>query len=229
MNINDILAAVVDSLPMAVGVALSPLPVAAVLVMLLTARAAANSRAFLFGWVLGILSVGSIVFLVPGLETSRGEPTALSGLIKMVLGVLLLVLGVRAWIQRPKPADEVETPKLLTKIENLAVPQAALTGFLLSGPNLKNLLLTAAGAATIDASSLDPGSQAIALLIFAAIASLTIILPVTGFFLFREGAEAMIGNLKDWLVRNSPTIAAASLVVFGALLIGNGLTIFYEN
>ncbi len=229
MNVNGILGAVIDSLPMALGVALTPLPVAVVLVILLTARAAANSQAYIFGWVLGILSVGSIVFLIPGLETSRGEPTALSGLIIMVFGVLLLVLGVRQWILRPKPADEVETPKLLTKIENLDVPQAALTGFLLAGPNPTNLMLTAAGAATIDASSLDPGSQAIALLIFAAIASLTIILPVTGFFLFREGAEAMFGRLKDWLVRNSPTIAAASLVVFGALLIGNGLTIFYEN
>ena len=104
---------------------MTPLPVAVVMVILLTARAAANSQAYIFGWVLGILSVGSIVFLIPGLETSRGEPTALSGLIKMVFGVLLLVLGVRQWILRPKPADEVETPKLLTKIENLNVPQAA--------------------------------------------------------------------------------------------------------
>ena len=46
-----------DILPMAIGVAISPVPIIAVILMLFTHRAKPNSMAFLGGWILGLAIV----------------------------------------------------------------------------------------------------------------------------------------------------------------------------
>lgn len=220
-----IIEAIGKSLPMAVGVALSPIPVAAVIMILMAAQARTSAPAFLLGWMLGILTVGFIVFLVPGIDTARGEPTALSGLIRIVLGITLLLLSVRQWHQRSASNELREVPKVLARLDQMGVIQSLVTGFLLSSVHPKNLVLTAAGAATIDASMLDPGAQLIALLLFCAIASLTIAIPVAGYFLVGHSAEAMLRSWKDWLVKNNATMITALFLIFGALLISRGMTI----
>jgi threonine/homoserine/homoserine lactone efflux protein len=217
--------AIGGSLPLSVGVALSPLPVAAVIMMLITAQGRTNAPAFLLGWFLGILTVGFVVFLMPGIETARGEPTTLSGLLRIILGIALLFLSIRKWRQRPAPDEPVEVPKVLTRLDQIGVMQSMIAGFLLSSVNPKNLLLTAAGAATIDASMLDPGAQIIALLVFAAIASVTIAVPVVAYLLARHSAGIMFVSWKDWLLRNNATLQIVLLLVFGALLIGGGMKI----
>jgi threonine/homoserine/homoserine lactone efflux protein len=59
-----------------VGVALSPLPIIAVVLMLATPKGRVNGLAFLAGWVLGIAVLGTIVLLVAsGASASkRGAP-----------------------------------------------------------------------------------------------------------------------------------------------------------
>ena len=214
---------------MSVGVALSPLPVAAVMIMLMTGRARQNAPAFLLGWILGILTVGIGVFLLQGVETARVDSSALAGLIRIVLGSALLLLSLRQWRRRPAPDDPVVIPRVIRSLDNIGVVQASATGFLLSGINPKNLLLTAAGAATMGESVLDSGVQLIALLIFAAIASLTVAVPVAAYFLFRRRAEAAMGQWKDWLIRNNAMVLVALLFVFGVLLIGEGMTILVAS
>ena len=52
-----------EVLPVAVAVAVSPVPVIAVILMLFTPEARTNSVAFLLGWLLGLIVVGSIVLI----------------------------------------------------------------------------------------------------------------------------------------------------------------------
>jgi hypothetical protein len=49
-----------DILPLAVGVAMSPLAIIAVIIMLGSKRAKSNSLLFVIGWMLGLVVVGSI-------------------------------------------------------------------------------------------------------------------------------------------------------------------------
>jgi hypothetical protein len=58
--------AIGDLLPAAVGVAISPLPIAAVILMLVSARGRANGAAFLAGWVVGVAGAGTILLLLAG-------------------------------------------------------------------------------------------------------------------------------------------------------------------
>ena len=60
------LDAVGDILPLAVGVALSPLPIIAVVLMLVGRRARANGPLFVVGWLVGLGIVGTIVLAIAG-------------------------------------------------------------------------------------------------------------------------------------------------------------------
>lgn len=78
-------------------------------------------------------------------------------------------------------------------------------------------------AATVDASMLGPAEQFIALLVFSAIASLTIAAPVAANFLARHRSEAIFAICKDWLIRNNAIMLIILLLVFGTLLIVQGI------
>jgi hypothetical protein len=66
--------AIGQSPPLAVGIALSPLPIVAVVLMLVTERGRVNGPAFILGWWLGPAVVGGIVLSVAGgaSASSRG-------------------------------------------------------------------------------------------------------------------------------------------------------------
>jgi len=217
--------AISSSLPMAVGVALSPIPVAAILVMLMSARAGTNAPAFLLGWMAGILAIGLVVSLMPGLLTARGEPTQLSGLTRVALGTALLLLAGHQWRQRPAPEAAVKVPPLLAHLDTIGVMQSSITGFLLSAIHPKNLILNAAGAAAIDAAVLDSAAQYMALVIFALIASVSIAVPIGVYFVARRKVGDLLGRWKDWLIRNNVQVMVALLLILGGLLIARGVHI----
>lgn len=217
--------AISSSLPMSVGVALSPIPVAAILIILMSARARTNAPAFLLGWMAGILTIGLVVSLMPGLLTARGEPTQLSGLTRVALGIALLLLAVRQWRQRPEPDAAVDVPPLLARLDSIGVMQSSITGFLLSAIHPKNLILDAAGAAAIDASMLDSATQYTALVIFTLIASVGIIIPIAAYFIAKRRVGTLLGRWKDWLIRKNIQVMIVLLLILGALLIARGLHI----
>ncbi len=63
----------------AVGIAVSPIPIAAVILMLFSGRARVNSVSFMVAWVAGIVLVTTVVVLIPGLETDDSEPSDTTG------------------------------------------------------------------------------------------------------------------------------------------------------
>ncbi len=209
---------------MAVGVGFSPLPIATVVTLLISARPA-NAPAFLIGWMIGIFLIGTIVFLIPGLDTASGEPTPLSAGVRLIVGVILLLMAGWQWRRRPSTVEPVAAPKMLSRLDSLGTAKTLIMGFVVSTFNPKNLFLTSAGAATIDASMATPSQQAIALIVYAIVASSGVGVPIIGHILFAERANATLLKLKDWMIRNNAVIVAILLVIFGVIIIGNGLVI----
>jgi len=214
-----------ETLSFAVGVAVSPVPIAAVIVMLFTPEAKTNAPVFLIGWVVGLLLVGFVVLLIPGLEASNGEPSTTTGVIKGVLGVLLLVAGWAAWRKRPGPGETAEAPKWMATIDGFGAGKSFGIGFLLSALNPKNLLLVAAAAATIAAAGLSGGEESAALVIFTLIAASTVAVPVIGYLIVGERADQTFATAKDWLIQNNSVVMAVLLLVFGVSLVGDAMQI----
>ena len=212
-------------LPVAVAVAASPVPVIAVILILFTPQARSNSVAFLFGWVLGLTVVGGIVLIAGDFASDdSGESTA-SGVVKLVLGLVFLLLAVRNWRSRPKAGEDPEPPGWMATIDDFGVAKSGGTAAFLSGVNPKNLALTVAATATIAAAGLTTGEQIGAFAVFVAIASITVAAPVLVYLIMGERVQDGLNSLKGWLIANNNTVMAVLFVVFGAKLLGDGISI----
>ena len=214
-----------ETISFAVGVAVSPVPIAAVIVMLFTPRARTNAPIFMAGWIIGLLLVGFVVFLIPGLGASDSEPSTTTGVIKGLLGVLLLVVGWAAWRKRPGPQELAEAPKWMDAIDGFGIGKSLGMGFALSALNPKNLLLVVAAAATISAAGLSTGQEVGALLVFVLIAASSVVVPVIGYLIVGERADETFANAKDWLIQNNSVVMAVLLLVFGVSLLGDAIQI----
>lgn len=217
--------AIGDILPLAIGVAISPVPIIAVILMLFSNRARSNSLAFLGGWIAGLTVVGIIVLLVSsGADVAtENEPSTAASAFKVLLGVLLLLLGWRQWRSRPKEGEEPEMPGWMQSIESLKPAMALGLGALMSGVNPKNLMLALGAAVAIAQEGLSAGESSVALLIFIAIASCTVTGPVLLFFVLGERAEETLNGWKAWLTENNATVMAVLLLVLGVVLLGQGI------
>jgi threonine/homoserine/homoserine lactone efflux protein len=213
-------------LSLGVGVALSPVPIIAVVLMLGTPRARANGPAFVLGWVIGLGVVGTLVlFVANGADASEsGEPATWVDVLKLVLGFLLVLLAIRQWRGRPHEGDEAALPKWMQTIDTFAPGKALGMGALLSGVNPKNLLLTLGAASAIAQTGIDTGEQAVALAVFVAIGTLGPGLPVAIYFALGARAKRLLDDVKQWLAAHNAAIMAVLCLVIGAKLIGDAIS-----
>ena len=220
--------AIGNFLPSAVGVAISPLPIVAVVLMLVTPRGRVNGPVFVVGWWIGLAIVGAIVLSVAGSAgaTSGGEPATWLDWLFLVLGLGLLLVAGRQWRSRPHGADEPPTPKWMGALDDFTPVKAGGGGIVLSGLNPKNLLLAAAGAAAIAQTGISTGEQIASYVVFVLIASIGVATPVVIYFAMGDRSRELLDRMKGWLAHNNAVIMAVLLLVIGVKLIGQAIAGF---
>lgn len=214
-----------EVLTFAIGVAISPVPIVAVILMLFSQRARLNGPLFLAGWMLALAVVAAVVYLVSDAgdaSTSSGASDAISWG-KIALGVIFLLLAARQWRARPAPGAEPALPKWMASVDTLAPAKAFGLGLLLAGVNPKNLLLAVAAAAGLAQLGLPAGDVVGSLVVFVAVASVTIAGPVVYYLLGGAKAKAELDELRGWLGLHNAAVMAVLFVVFGVDLIAKGI------
>ena len=215
--------AIGQSLSLAVGVALSPVPIIAVILMLVTPRARSNGPAFIVGWLVGLGVVGTIVLLVAPDAAENGEPATWVDVVKLILGALLVLVALKQWRGRPHGDEEPATPKWMGAIDAFTPPKALGAGAALAGANPKNLLLAVGAAIAIAQTEIAGGEQAIAYAVFALIGTVGVGAPVVIYFALGDRAGPILDRLKSWLAHNNAVIMAVLCLVIGAKLLGDGI------
>jgi hypothetical protein len=208
-------------LGLAVGVAISPVPIIALILMLFSKSAASNSLSFLIGWLVGIAGV-SIVVLAIGLDDSGDSDSG--GIAKIVIGALFLFLAVKQWRGRPGEGEEPHMPAWMATIDDFTPPKAFGLAVLLSAVNPKNLGLTIAAAASIGSVGLDAGEEAVVVAVYVVLASITLIIPVVGYLAARAKMTPVLDTMKTWLMANNATVMAVLFLVLGAKVLGDGIS-----
>ena len=209
-----------------VGVALSPVPIIAVVLLLATPKGRTNGPAFLAGWVIGIAVLGTAVLLIAsGASASKhGSPATWVSIVKIILGVLLLLLAVKQWRGRPRAGAEPELPAWMKTVNTFTPFKSTGMGVLLAAVNPKNLLLVVGAAAAIAQTGASAVSQAVALIVFIVLATVSVGTPVAIYFLTGDRATKILGGLHDWMARENATIMAVICLIIGAKLIGDAIT-----
>ena len=217
--------AVGDTLPLAIGVAISPVPVIAVILMLLSPRAPRDG-----------CGLPGRLGRRGGRRGDRRQPAGRSGhlgrlvrpqrvvsVLKVVLGVVALALAWREWRGRPRLGHPTGLPSWMSAIESMTPVRATGLGALLAAVNPKNLTLCLAAGASIGGAGLNGGEDAVVVAVFVVVASSTVAVPVIGYVAAGDRVTRPLDDLRDWLTDNNATVMTVLLLVIGAVILGQGV------
>lgn len=218
------LAAIGNLLPLAVGVAISPLPIIALIVLLMGPRAGASSAGFLLGWMLATAAVLAAAALVAGAGL-MGTPgmSSIVAVVKMVLGAILLLLAVKEWRQRPPPGVPAKLPHWLAAVEEMNAPAATGMGFMIYLANPKNLALGAGAGVTLGQKALPVGDATLVGVVYVFIAASTVLLPIVAYAFEKERMRPWLDELRGWLTEHNAAVMAVVLGLMGSVMLGKGI------
>lgn len=212
------------SLPYAVAAALSPLPITAVTLILLARRRIASSlfaagRIFSYALVLTVVIAASEL-IRPGTDVA---PSAAGEIARFALGAIALGAGIWTWLSRASSDKSTSPSRWLGAVGRMTPTRSAALGFALSaGP--KNLVLLAGGGLAIAGARVTWAGEALAGVVFVAVASSTALVPVVLYWALGTRALNWLRSGQEWMQMNSAAISAVLLILVGVVLIGSGIS-----
>lgn len=213
--------ALLQTVPMAVGVMLSPAALIEFILVLLSRRARTNGLVFLGGTLAGLVLVPLIASFVVGTSSTQTDtaPSSARSWVFVVLGALLLLLAVRKLRDR-SPAT---TPKVYDLIGNMG-PWAVLAltpGVTVLNP--KNVVLLIGVGGVLAGADLSTSQTMIASVVFAVFTASPYIAAVVYLVAGGDGATARLEQGKAWLIAHNRSIMGWVFFVLGLYLLLQGL------
>lgn len=206
-------------IPHAVAVALSPLPIAALIFLLLSNRPKSNSLGFLIGWFLAlIVNVGLFAFLFGASGVPAGGDPLGVKIFHAVLGILLMLIGLNEWRNRPKKGKKPKVPKWMEAVANFNPLKSFLIAASLVTINAKNTVLDVAVGDMISRAE-NTESKITAIFVFSFIASLSILLPVIAFFVLGDRLKKTLNSINVFFIHNSSVILSILFILLGLSLV----------
>lgn len=211
----------IELVPLALVIALSPLSIIPAVLTLHTPRPRPTALSFLVGWLAG-LSVLTVVFLqVSSLVGGREDkPPGWASWLRIVVGAALILFGIYRWLMRHKSAH---MPRWMQGLGKLTPLRAGAAGLALTVVNPKVLLICAAAGLAIGTAGVASAQEWLGVVWFVAVAGSTVALPILGYALSGGRLDEPLTRLKEWMERQHATLVAAILVVVGLLVLYKGI------
>ena len=211
----------IELVPLALVVALSPVSIIPAVLVLQTPRPRPAGLAFLAGWLIGLAALTSIFLELSGLMGGlHGKPPGWASWLRIVVGALLIVFGIYRWLNRKKATH---TPKWLQRMSTLTPARAGVTGLILTFVNPKVLFICAAAGLAIGTSRLADTRVWLAVLWYVVVAGSTVALPILAYAVAPAKLDGPLTRLKEWMERQHAVLLAAILVVIGLLVLYKGI------
>lgn len=212
-----------DILPLAVAAGLSPIPLIATVLIVMSAKPRLAGAAFAVGWVVGCTVVVVLGATAAGLlrdADAAGTPTILA-VVRIVFGALLLFLAARKVVAAR--GTEPELPGWMSGLMTASPARSVGLGLLLSAANPKNALLGIAAGVSIGSAPVGTDAAVIAAAVYVVVASAAVLTIVVAAVAAPRRAARVLAALRDWLTAHNTAIMVVLLIVFGFVLIGKGL------
>jgi threonine/homoserine/homoserine lactone efflux protein len=209
----------------ATAVAISPVPIVAIILILFSAHARRNGIFYLFGWVLGLVIVlGAVLLLPDGLFVDSSPVLRMGGsVLRLVVGLLLIAAAFAVWLRRPKAGEAHPLPRWAEQIEQFSAVNAMGLAIGLAVINPKNLAVSFSVLLTLAESGAGPWQARLALVLFVLLGSSSIAMPVLYRLVAGKQADHHLQEWKDWLMHNNATVMFVLLLFMGMLILGKGL------
>jgi threonine/homoserine/homoserine lactone efflux protein len=207
-------------LPFAVGIAVSPIPIIAIIVILFSERARVNGPVFLLGWAGGLAALSTLIYLAASAATAGSDDATDDSFTwwRIVLGVLLIVLAVRKF----RGANDGDEPRWMNSVDHISPGRAFVLAALLSSVNPKNLVLTLGGITALVGLDLSGAEAAAGVVVFVVIASTSIAVAVGYYLVGGAGAQHNLERLRAWMDTHNNAVMGILMLIIGVLLISKG-------
>lgn len=202
------------------AVALDPLPLMAFLVVLPSRRGTIKGAAYVFGWLVSLAIVVALTVAATGNSPPRPAtaPSLAALAVKIAIGAVLVLIGVRHIQARGKPRRAKKPPKWQAHVDNMS-PWFAMA----LAPTLQPWVLIGAGAATVVAAKLSSGAAFVALFAYCVIASSSY-LGMELYAVFRpERSQALLTRFRTWIDTHTDQGIIVGSLLIGLWLIGNSI------
>ncbi|MDT5015357.1 MAG: hypothetical protein QOD39_1517 [Mycobacterium sp.] len=217
--------AIGEMLPLAVALACGPLPIIALVLILVSGDADKKGIGFVFGRLAGlslIVAATLVIFSLIGDPRlgHRAHPVPAVSIARIVIGLVLMGLAVRLWRQRNAPQ---EASALSKRVDGLTVKGSVGMGLLVSAVDPASISLGLLAGVDIAGARLSISGAVVVAAAFIVLSTLTITVPLIGYFAGGQAARRRLGGLKEWLETNEQAVMMVMFLIVGALLIGRGI------
>lgn len=217
---GTLLSELVELIPLALVIALSPLTIIPGILMLHTPRPKPTSLAFLAGWVLSIAVVTAAFVGGSDLIGDLDKQPRWAPYVRIAIGVALIGLGLYRWLTRHRTQH---APKWMTSMTSAGPRRAFLTAIVLNVANMKVFLMCAAAGVAIATAALGTTLSWLEVAVFTALASSSVAIPVLGYLFAGERLDAPLNRLKTWMEDNHGALIGGILVIIGLALLYKGI------
>ena len=207
-----------ELIPLAVGMSLSPLPIVAIVAIVLAPRGRTSAPVFTASFTLV-----SLVPIAVGAIASANVSAATSGsrVVSLVVSILaaagFAVFAALSWRSRPRGGESAVAPRWLAAIDAVTPARAAGLGVVMAAVNSKNVPLGLKGGALIGEAHLPLWGSAALCLVLALAASSLLIVPALVELGGSPRVRSALQGLKGQLIAHN----AAMMTVVFALLAAN--------
>jgi hypothetical protein len=140
----------------------------------------------------------------------------------MVVGAALIVLGAIN-LRRDSQSDSAGLQGWLSRVDSFGGLISFAVAVLL---NLrpKGLLLGIAAGLALHASSVNFDEIIVLIIIYTAIATSTVVVPIIASFLAPRRVEPKLIAARGWMTRNGRLLTSLMMFMIGVVILGYGLT-----
>jgi hypothetical protein len=217
-----------EVLPLAVGIIVSPMPIAGVIALLLGPKGRGNAIVFTVAFL--VATFGVTLAFASGSKGTTTSDSFFAQVFHIVLGfafaALFLFLAYRSFRGRPKKGEEPKEPKWLAAIDSFGVAKSAGLGVLLGVVNVKNIPVAIAAGSIIGSRDLAWPLVFVASAVFVLISCAGLILVTAIGGSSSATVQNGLHSAKAGLIRHNAIIMTVLFVILGALQLGRAFEAF---
>jgi threonine/homoserine/homoserine lactone efflux protein len=211
----------VELLPLALVITLSPLSIIPAVLVMHSPHPRAASLAYLGGWLVGLSVLTALAIGISGrLGGLRQSPPHWAAWLRITVGTALIVFAVIRWLTRH---GHDHLPAWTRTLTSVTPSRAAVLGVTITVVNVKVLLICAAAGLAIGADALGISGTVLSAALFVGIAASSVAIPVLAYVAAGERADAPLERLKAWLERHNAALVAAILLLIGLVMLSKGI------
>jgi threonine/homoserine/homoserine lactone efflux protein len=202
----------------AIGVALSPLPILAMLLVLGGRRPVVHGAAFWIAWMIGVATPTIAFVVVAERAHAIDDEHAAIAVAEIAIGVVFLAVAAHLAFGRRRERSD-SSPRWLDALDRAGPLRAAALALVLSLGNPKNLaLMLAAAVAIVQDGQLVFGAAG-----FVTLAVSTVSLLLVGYAVSSGRSRTPLARLRGAVARNDRGIAMLVGLVVGAYFLADGI------